>query len=285
MYAKEGLPDRFPLAIQKRVIDTEKEAESAQGCRYDVDVRPLPECAGVGPAGSPLTLVWGDSYAFHLIAGLQALQQERQDFRLARYIAFGCAPMADAVAARFRRCNEANAFARQKIESLRPDTVIVAARWIVYDGTGKYALVDDKGLTRTIEWLKAAGVRHIVVIGQMPQWKIAPSVIPLRDFQFSIFRHSAAIDKIPDWDSAYLEVWSFAAEDMVKRVAAAEGVTFISPAATFCKGNSCLITVPDSGGLPTSRDNGHLTDAASKFFIEKNAKAIWPEYRKGELPR
>ncbi|MBN9601327.1 MAG: acyltransferase [Afipia felis] len=285
VYAKEGLPDRFPLAIQKRVIDTEKEIESAQGCRYDVNIRPSSECDGVGPAGSPLTLVWGDSYAFHLIAGLQALQQERQDFRLARYFAFSCAPRVDAVNSRIPYCNEANAFARQKIELLRPDTVIITARWTLYDGTGKYPLVDDKELTRTVEWLKGAGVQHVVIIGQMPQWTIAPSVIPLRDFQFSIFKHSAVADKIPDWDSAYLEVWSLAAEDMVKRVAAAEGVTFISPAATFCKGNSCLITVPDSGGLPTSRDNGHLTDAASKFFIEKNAKAIWPEYRKGEPPR
>ncbi len=282
VYEKDGLPDRFPREIQKRVIDTGVDAEAAQVCVYGTGIRPSAECDGIGPAGAPLVLVWGDSHAFHLIAGLRALQQKRQDFRLARYIAFSCAPMADDLAPLPRYCDDANGLARQKIQLLRPDTVIIGARWIVYDGTGKYALVDAKRLTRTIEWLKAAGVQHIVVIGQMPQWKIAPSVIPLRDFQFSIFKRSAAPDKIPEWDSAYLEGWTFAAEDMVKRVAAAENVTFISPAASFCSGNSCLITVPDSGGLPTSWDNGHLTPAASKFFIERNATAIRPEYRRGE---
>lgn len=284
VYAKDGFPDRFPREIQKRVIDAGKDA-AAQVCVYGADIRPSAECNGIGPAGAPLVLVWGDSHAFHLIAGLRALQQERQGFRLARYIAFSCAPMADDLAPLPRYCNDANELARQKIQLLRPDTVIIAARWVVYDGTGKYALVDAKRLTRTIDWLKAAGVQHIVVIGQMPQWKIAPSVIPLRDFQFSIFKRSTAPDKIPQWDSAYLEGWTFAAEDVVKRVAAAENATFISPAATFCNGNSCLITVPDSGGLPTSWDNDHLTPAASKFFIERNAKAIDLEYRKDGQPR
>jgi len=281
VYAKQGLPYRFPLTIQKRV-GVGEDAERVPVCRYDVGIRPSPECDGVGPAGSPLVLVWGDSHAFHLIAGLRVLQQERQDFRLARYIAFACVPMVDVLAPSPSYCNGANAFARQKIELLRPDTVIIAARWSAYDGTRGYALMDEKRLTRTIEWLKAVGVQHIVVFGQFPHWKLAPSVIPLRDFQFSLFKHSVAADKIPEWDSTYLEMSAFAADDMVKRVAAAEGVTFISPAATFCKGNSCLITVPDSGGLPTSRDNGHLTPAASKFFIEKNAAAIRPEYRKKE---
>lgn len=279
VYARNGLPDRFPREIQTRVVDKDRNAESTELCRYGV--KPSAECDGIGPAGAPLVVIWGDSYAFHLIAGVRALQQQRQDFRFSRYLTFGCAPMADASAKPYHDCNEGNALGRQKIEALRPDTVILAARWSIYDGTGKYTLVDDKELTRTIEWLKAAGVQHIVVIGQMPQWKIAPAVIPLRDFQFSLFRN-AAVHEIPDRDSTYLETKAFAVDDMLKRVAAAEGVTFISASATFCKNDSCLITVPDSGGLPTSRDNGHLTDAASKFFIGRNAAAIRPDYRKGE---
>ncbi|ACI93004.1 acyltransferase 3 [Afipia carboxidovorans OM5] len=285
VYAKEGLLDRFPHEIQKRMMTTEKESEDAHVCRYDVDVRPSPQCEGEGPAGAPLALVWGDSHAFHLIAGLRALQQERQDFRLARYISFACAPMVDAVASRPRYCNDANAFARQKIELLRPDTVILAARWSAYDGTRGYALLNEERLTRTLEWLKTIGVQHIVVIGQFPHWKLAPSVIPLRDFQFSIFNRPALTEKMPEWDSAYLDVPAFAAEKMVRHVATAEGATFISPAATLCDGDRCLITVPDSGGLPISRDDGHLTPAASTFFIARNASVIRPEYRKETPPR
>lgn len=284
VYAKDGLPDRFPREIQKRVVDTDKDAEAINVCRYGVGIRPSPDCDGIGPAGSPLVLVWGDSYGFHLIAGLQAMQQEYQDFRLARFVATGCAPMLDVADERYDTCNKANVFAREKIGTLRPDTVIIAARWRVYDGKDKYyPLVDDKGLARTIEWLKAAGVQHIVVVRQMPQWKLAPSVIPLRDFQFSVFNRPAATDKMPEWNSAYLDAAAFAVDDMIRRVATAEGATFISPAATLCDGDRCLITVPDSDGAPTSRDNGHLTSAASKFFIMRNAKAIRPDFRK-EMP-
>lgn len=282
VYAKDGLPDRFPIEIQKRVVDMDKDAESAQVCVYGADIRPSAECDGSGPADAPLVLVWGDSHAFHLISGLQALQQQRQNFQLARYIAFACVPMVDALAPMPRYCNGANAFARQKIELLRPDTVIISARWSAYDGTRGYALMDEKRLTRTIEWLKTVGVQHIVVFGQFPHWKLAPSVIPLRDFQFSVFNRPAHMGKSAERDSTYLDASAFAAEDMVKRVTVTEGATFISPAATLCNREGCLITVPDSGGLPISRDDGHLTPAASKFFIERNAKAIRPEYRKGE---
>jgi peptidoglycan/LPS O-acetylase OafA/YrhL len=284
VHAKNGLPDRFPLEVQKRLTDAET-AEDSNVCRFGIDVRPSQECDGIGPAGAPLVLVWGDSHAFHLIAGLRALQGERKDFRLARYISFACVPMVDASASRPRYCNGANALARQKIETLRPDTVILAARWSAYDGTRGYALMDEERLARTIEWLKGAGVQHIVVFGQFPHWKLAPAAIPLRDFQFSIFNRPAHIGKLAERDSNYLDAPAFAAEEMVRRTASAEGATFISPAATLCNREGCLITVPDSGGLPISRDDGHLTPNASKFFIEKNAPAIMPEYRKKELPR
>lgn len=281
VYARDGLPDRFPPEIQKRVMSQDN-SEDVRACVFNSRVRPSLPCDGEGPAGTPLVMVWGDSHGIHLAAGLRDLQQKRQDFRLARAFMPGCPPMAEAAtAAHHRDCNEANAFARNKIELLRPDTVIIAARWAIYVGRmSQFPLIGDKELTQTIEWLKAVGVQHIVVFGQFPYWQLAPSVIPLRNFQLGIFKNSTAVDKIPDWDSTYLDRSPFRAEDMVKRVANKEGVTFISPAATLCKGDSCLITVPDSGGLPTSRDDGHLTAAASKFFIAKNAAAIRPDYRK-----
>ena len=288
VYAKDGLPDRLPIEIQKRVVDTDKVAGGLpkQGCGYKVGVTLPLECDGEGSTDAPLVMIWGDSYAGHLVPGSRALQRERQDFRLAFATLGGCPPMAEAAAAWYHDCNDANASARRRIESSRPDTVIVAARWALYRGdTAKYPLIGDKELARTIEWLKVTGVQHIVVIGQFPHWKLAPAVIPLRDFQFSIFGHSAVTDKIPDRNSTYLDVAAFRAEKMVQRVSAVEGVTLISPAATLCNHEGCLITVPDSGGVPTSRDDGHLTPAASKFFIAKNAGAIMPEYRKSEPPR
>ncbi|MBN9586781.1 MAG: acyltransferase [Afipia sp. 62-7] len=285
VYAKDGLPGRFPPEVLKRVMNKDDNVEIAKACQLATPAKLSAECDSVGPPDSPLVVIWGDSHAYHLLPGLLALQQERRNFRLAGYIEFGCAPMADALASYPPYCNETNAFSRQKIELRRADTVILAARWSIYDGAGKFRLVDDKALTQTIEWLKAVGVQHIVVFGQFPHWKLAPSVIPLRDFQFSILKHSVTAEKIPDWDSAYLTEQVFSAEQMVKRVAIAEGVTFISPAATLCKGDSCLITVPDSGGMPTSHDDGHLTAAASKFFVAKNAAAIRPDYRKQALPR
>ena len=286
VYAKDGLPDRFPPEVLKRVMNKDDSVEIGRACQLATTAKLSDECESVGSPDLPLVLIWGDSYAGHLIQGLRTLQQERQHFRLERYGLHGCPPMADNVAARYRDCNEANAFARRKIEWLLPDTVIISARWALYrGGTAKFPMIGGEDLTRTIAWLKAAGVQHIVVVGQFPHWKLAPSVIPLWNFQFSIFKHFAATEKIPDWNSNYLDIPAFAAEQTVKRVAATEGVTFISPAATLCRGDSCLITVPDSGGMPTSHDDGHLTAAASKFFVAKNAAAIRPDYRKQAPPQ
>lgn len=281
VYAKHGLPDRFPRDVQKRVMDDDKEAENREICRLGTgtDAKLSAECESPGSADAPLVLVWGDSHAFHLLPGLRALQQERQNFALAAYIEFGCAPMLDALASYPPYCNDTNTYTRKVIEARRPDTVILAARWSVYNGKSKFRLVDDKALTQTVEWLKSTGVQHVVIIGQMPHWRLAPSLIPLRDFQLSPFNRSATMDKIAEWDSAYLNASAFEVDKMLERVATAEGATFIPAAPTFCDGARCLITVPGSDGEPTSRDDGHLTAAASKFFIMRNAAAIEPDYR------
>ncbi|MBY0383416.1 MAG: acyltransferase [Xanthobacteraceae bacterium] len=279
VYAKSGLPHRFPENMQNLV--TEAKEVKPNVCQFNADVLPASECDGTGPAGAPLVFVWGDSHAYHLIPGLLDLQQRQQDFRLARLIAFACPPLVGTLVQQPAHCNKSNALARQKIKQLHPDTVILAARWSLYKGYRGYALVDDSELTRTIDWVKSAGVKHIVVFGQFPHWKLAPSAIPLRNLQFSFFDRSAARpDKLPVRDSAYLDPTAFSSEDMVKQVAAREGVTFISPAATLCDPEGCLIIVPGSDGAPVSRDDGHLTTAASKFFITRNADAIVPNYRK-----
>src|SRR3569623_2187902 len=143
--------------------------------------------------------------------------------------------MVDALAPHPPFCIGANTFVRHKIESVRPDTVLVAARWSAYDGTRGYASVDEKGLTRTIKWLKSTGVQHIVIIGQYPHWQLAPAAIPLRNFQISIFRRHTHIDKMPERESTYIDAAAFAADEFVKRVAAAEGATIISQETTLCK--------------------------------------------------
>jgi len=273
VYAKDGLPHRFPPEVQK-LVTAPKDVEPLT-CQFNTDVLPPAECDGIGPAGAPLVFVWGDSHAFHLIPGLLDLQQQRQDFRLARYIAFACAPMVDTLAERPAHCNKANVLARKKIEQLRPDTVVVAARWSFYNGVRGYALVGDRELTKTIDWIKSTGVKHIVVIGQFPHWKLAPSAIPLRNLQFSFFNRAAkSSDAFPERDSEYLDTSAFSSEDMVKEVSAKEGVAFISPAATLCDHEGCMIIVPGSDGAPVSRDDGHLTAAASKFFVRMNADAM-----------
>ncbi|MDE2259795.1 MAG: acyltransferase, partial [Betaproteobacteria bacterium] len=142
------------------------------------------ECSGRTPEMSqaPLVLLWGDSYAAALYPGLKH-QSDILDFALAQYTANGCPPIENLYIDKRKNCMMVNEFIFSKIQTLKPHTVILAANWLRYDRkNSNWTQLDLNKLQATIAELKKVGVAHIVLVGQLPTYKIDQPMVGNRIF-------------------------------------------------------------------------------------------------------
>jgi hypothetical protein len=61
---------------------------------------------------------------------------------------------------------------------------------------------------------------------------------------------------------------------MVERAIEGTGATFVSPLATLCNGQGCLLVTPAEYDS-ISPDPGHLTLSGSEFFVKANSSALF----------
>jgi SGNH domain (fused to AT3 domains) len=273
------LPARFPSDIQYLVKDFATEANRAyriRACLLDETQGPSrfsQDCAAAG-SGARLVLLWGDSYAAHLFPGLADLQSTT-NIGLAQYTASGCPPILGFVSKHRPNCEVINGFVLSRIEALKPHTVILGGRWNLYNGPTGWGTMDRAAVQATIARLAASGVQHIVVVGQFPDWSLAPSHILVREHQLARFIGSAsASGPIAEYGADYLDLNAFAVDDTVKQFWSAPNATFIAPRAALCREGGCRLLTPDQPPQPIAWDHGHLTVAGSIYFARANAEQL-----------
>jgi peptidoglycan/LPS O-acetylase OafA/YrhL len=281
IFALGGLPARFPAEVQMWIRDFRGEAMVANGagrCFIDpgkgvaVFTR---ECDGADRANTPKIVLWGDSHAAHLVSGLREIMKTKNAFTLAQYTASGCPPILDFVTVRIPNCTLINEFVARKIGYLKPDTVIMAGRWDLYDGSGGVGRVDFDVVRKTVDKLKSLGVKHVVAIGQFPIWEVPPPKILARSFRMAAFGWGSAGTIMSERGKAFLNPVTFARSEEINRAFEAAGAIVVTPLSTFCNKEGCMLVVPGGRGEPVVWDDaGHLTEAGSKYFIAANAAII-----------
>lgn len=275
-----GVPGRYAADIQSLAKDFQSEATIAYrtGSCFLVETQAPSEfaedCAGVRRPGNQLVLLWGDSYAAHLLPGLSALQPAR-NFKLAAYTASGCPPIIGFASTQRSNCEAVNTFVIKRIETLKPHTVILAGRWNLYDGHRGWGTMDQPAMEATLARLAASSVKRIVVVGQFPAWSLAPARILIRSHQLGMLsREAKASAALPEYAIDYLDQEAFAAEATVRRVWSGTNVTFISPRETLCKEAGCRLVAPGAPPHPIAWDQGHLTVAGSVYFTTATAEQL-----------
>ncbi len=217
------------------------------------------DCSGVANNAlpRPLVMIWGDSHAASLYPGLKR-QKQLAGFDLAQYNAGGCPPVVGFSEDGRAKCRDINQYVMQRIKALRPDTVIMAANWEMYDGSGKWKRLDYDKLKSTIQMLRSLEVPHIVLVGQLPcfetrQPKVGAQVfVPGRvDRTYLHFN--------PDSSQANRQIGAFAKE---------HGVGFVSPIDLLCNADGCLISTSATKLTPLAWDYCHLTEDGSVFLID-----------------
>jgi peptidoglycan/LPS O-acetylase OafA/YrhL len=278
IFGHAGVPDRFPADVQRWVRDFRSDVLTSGEVRCFVEptqsISKLnPSCDGTDQPNLRKVVLWGDSHAAQLVPGLREIERKQNNFSLAQYTASGCPPIFGFVTRRIPNCGLINEYAARKIEQVRPDLVIMAGRWDLYDGSDGVGRVDFDVIQMTIERLKSLGVKHVVAIGQFPIWKVAPQKILARSYRLAAAGFGPTQNTLRERDKRLLNPSTFARSEDIRQAFQAAGVTVVSPLSTFCDNKGCLLVVP--GGEPVSWDrDGHLTEAGSIYFVTTNAENI-----------
>jgi peptidoglycan/LPS O-acetylase OafA/YrhL len=204
------------------------------------------------PAGSPLLLM-GDSHAVHLVPGLWALRGKEG---LSIQTGAGCPPLFDWQLPGQAWCRAMNDQRFARVASLAPQHVVLAGAWQRYP---EAALAP--GLRRSVEKLRADGVKHIVLVGPVATWPVAlPKLLAERVLE----------GRLRERDARQLDPASQRLDALLRGVAAELVVDYYSPRQRVCNANGCLVLLPTTGGVmaPMSWDYGHLTLEGSSFVVE-----------------
>ncbi len=224
-----------------------------------------PRCVDAADGAAPLVALWGDSHAASLYPGLQAEQKQRV-FRIAQFTASACPPVLGLKSERRRYCEAFNDAVLGQLRALKPDVVILEAHWALYTGNNGWPELDAAALHRTIEALQQVGLRHIIVMGSLPTWKIYQPRVA-----FEIWRRGGVLK---DRTAEYLDAEPFAADRFARAATRGTQATFISPLDLLCRDGACLISTDPNSATPLAWDNDHLSLAGSAFLANLAFKSV-----------
>jgi len=174
-----GVASRFPahtheIGRYSLMSDEISASWRRHRCMLEGEASYADECIQAAPKSSPSVLLWGDSHAAALYPGLKGLQ-ERFDFRLTQFTSSVCPPAVgyEHPNERYfkRSCVALNEHVRRKFMAEPPDMAILAGYWGVYEGLD---------VAQTVALLRDAGVRKVVVVGDVPAWTQNPAKVLFR---------------------------------------------------------------------------------------------------------
>jgi peptidoglycan/LPS O-acetylase OafA/YrhL len=205
----------------------------------------------------PLVLIWGDSHAHSFALGLTH-QADLSGFDLAQYTASACPPLIDFAVQARPQCRNINEYIAHKISELKPNAVILAAFWYLYNGYEGYTELDYAKLRATIVFLKEQHIRNITILGELPTFLTDQPRVGIRNFSsgktdrtYNDFNHKAA-----------------AINEKIKAFAAENDINFVSPIDLLCNAEGCLISTSKAHLVPLASDYGHLTKSGAIYLLD-----------------
>ncbi len=208
-------------------------------------------CDGNLAISSPKIMIWGDSMAAHLLPGLKQNELLTND-SVFQATAATCSPLhfetASPWCARFNHLVVNTVLPRSK-----PNLVVLASKWV-----RDYETLGEAGLTKSLEKrFRLLAKRNIAVllVGQGPNF----------------LKELSELIRVGSSDALYLPAKDFRIlNSLLRSVAARNNVSFVDPAAEFCRVNECMEV---ENGIPLFWDYAHLTAQGSKRL----SKFIAPE--------
>jgi hypothetical protein len=279
IYSRDGFPQRYGEHVQTTVRRLKEDISykyTFSPCVVWLAQQIQPnECVTYFPSPPTRVVLWGDSHAGSVYAGLAEVAGRRGTVQIANFGKGACPPILEFQSSLEPNCPSHNKEAIGFIERMHPDVVVMSGFWgLTMHGDNGPA--NETALRKTIRRIRQSGVKRIVGIGQLPVWMSSPERIIGRIEQMQRYKLLPNADMANfERNHTFVEPYVRGADELMRRLFTEEGAEFISPLATFCNDEGCLLTVPDSGDTPASFDGSHLTNAASVFFASKNETALF----------
>jgi peptidoglycan/LPS O-acetylase OafA/YrhL len=250
-----GLPARFPKLTQDIVnFKYDYEADYRWGTCFlktDQNETAFKGCLDLLPT-APVVFLWGDSHAAHLYPGLRKVAGKT--VRIAQYTASACPPIIDLYLPWRPNCQRINSYVLKNATEMRPDRIILAARW---------RDADWRRLPATITALKEIGITKITIVGPVPEW-----TQELPKELYAAFQKDTVFHRIPERMESE-RIGEIKKLDTAMMAAFEQpGVEYVSVIQRLCNAEGCLARIGDS---PTAWDYGHFTRATSELVI----KSLW----------
>lgn len=217
------------------------------------------QCSGANAAQARKVWLWGDSHAAALYPGLRSLVAMDEDIALSQFTASACPPLVDFTVKTRSNCKRINDEVLNSISRSPPDMVLMAANWTYYSLTRENLEIS---LERTTALLRSAGVKHVVLIGPVPRWKV--------DQPTNLMRQWRDTKTLAPRSYRAFNAYSFEVDEAIRAVAARSAVDFVSPISMVCDKSGCLQTVELDGlKYPMAWDDAHLTTQASVVYARQ----------------
>lgn len=208
-------------------------------------------------SGAKNILVWGDSYAAHLVSGLRSSDPSANYMQATMA---GCVPLTHDRLSK-RSCASFNEEILQQALELRPDVVLLSANWAAYAYPGG---TFAGGLEELIVRLQSNGIA-VDVAGPTPVFDIAVPTLLLTQFRFKNWLPNPSVRLLPGL---------FAVDKALGATTVRAGARYISLLASVCPKMECPLAVNNE---PLSWDAGHLTAAGSLLAAGVILQAIHSE--------
>jgi peptidoglycan/LPS O-acetylase OafA/YrhL len=246
-----GFPFRIPSDIRDAVTMTVSREFMRYGeCHISASAEALfvPNC--VDESKRPLILVWGDSTAGMLAAGLRQIQDDR--FGLGQLTVNACPPLFTAPAEAIPYCVQTNRRILSLIGTSHPDLVLLHAAW-----TDKTTSED---IRPTVSALREAGTSRIMLIGPVPYWN---GTLPRITLQYYNLHHRLIPKRTLD------HLVKKRPDDEYRKIAKSLGIGYFSARDVLCDASGCLTRIGNSVADLTSADELHLLPSASRYLASK----------------
>jgi hypothetical protein len=248
-----GFPSRYPALISQISEFQNDPAPSTRLGTYflmgDQDETNFKRDANEILKVRPSMYLWGDSHAAVLYPGVKNVYGRR--FNIVQRTKANTPPFMPGY---FNPgvARQVNQFIYNSIIQDKPEVVLLEADWPDYDWSQ---------VEKTIAALKTAGVRHIVLVGPVPQWS---GSLPQQLFNY-VRKHrdaSVPVRMTEGADPRPAEV-----DRLMAALAMRLGVEYISPCNILGNQDGYLVRTGDTPESLTTYDSSHLTANCSIFLV------------------
>ncbi|MCX8503326.1 MAG: acyltransferase family protein [Beijerinckiaceae bacterium] len=223
-------------------------------------------CFTVRDTYKPTIALVGDSHASHLFTGLKSELGDR--FNIVKFDTFYCVPLIENVLVRngrsgTERCRAYNQFVFKALRQLHPDIVLVGSYFLQYqyENDWYYPKYLDGVRHNSAELIKA-GIKSVVIVGQVPIWKPSLKEVLAREVQSGV--------KPATFSMNGLNLDIFKIDDELKLVQWDEKVHYVSMLDELCNSEGCRRLkgndIPDD---LMAVDYGHFSAGGSIYIFQK----------------